>query len=62
MTNPRASTNRRGVVITLLAAAAILSLSTLLVVFSVPLYRLFCAATGIGGGSLRDAMLGSAGR
>ena len=44
------------------ALTAIIALMTVLVAFSVPLYRLFCAATGFGGTTQRaDAATGAIG-
>src|SRR5260370_20623693 len=44
------------------ALTAIIALMTVLVAFSVPLYRLFCAATGFGGTTQRaDAATGAVG-
>ena len=47
---------RRGKGVTVLGLVAIIGVMSLLVVFSVPLYRLFCAATGYNGTTQRASL------
>jgi cytochrome c oxidase assembly protein subunit 11 len=59
MLMPVISPRRRRNWATVAALAAIIAVMATLVAFSVPLYRLFCAATGLGGTTQRaDAAIG----
>lgn len=62
MTAPVTPQRRHRKRATVAALSAIISLMTVLVAFSVPLYRLFCAATGFGGTTQRaDLATGAVG-
>ena len=60
MTEPSSSGLRRRKGVTVAALGAVIAVMIVLVSFSVPLYRLFCAATGFGGATQRaDAATGA---
>jgi cytochrome c oxidase assembly protein subunit 11 len=62
MSAPVTSQRRHRNRATVAALTAIIALMTMLVAFSVPLYRLFCSATGFGGTTQRaDAAMGAVG-
>src|SRR6516225_337060 len=62
MSTPVIPRSRRRNRATVAALASVIAMMTVLVAFSVPLYRLFCAATGFGGTTQRaDSATGTVG-